>query len=97
MKLLEVKGLTKRYPKFTLKNVSFSLEQGRIMGLIGKNGAGKSTTLKAMLNMVCPDGGSIQMLGSDFRQEEERCKQELGVVLGGSSSIRPKSCRRSPT
>ena len=83
MKLLEVKGLTKRYPKFTLKNVSFSLEQGRIMGLIGKNGAGKSTTLKAMLNMVCPDGGSIQMLGSDFRQEEERCKQELGVVLGG--------------
>ena len=52
------------------------------MGLIGKNGAGKSTTLKAMLNMVCPDGGSIQMLGSDFRQEEERCKQELGVVLG---------------
>lgn len=53
------------------------------MGLIGKNGAGKSTTLKAMLNMVCPDGGSIQMLGSDFRQEEERCKQELGVVLGG--------------
>ena len=83
MKLLEVKGLTKRYPKFILKNVSFSLEQGRIMGLIGKNGAGKSTTLKAMLNMVCPDGGSIQMLGSDFRQEEERCKQELGVVLGG--------------
>ena len=83
MKLLEVKGLTKRYSKFTLKNVSFSLEQGRIMGLIGKNGAGKSTTLKAMLNMVCPDGGSIQMLGSDFRQEEERCKQELGVVLGG--------------
>lgn len=66
------------------------------MGLIGKNGAGKSTTLKAMLNMVCPDGGSIQMLGSDFRQEEERCKQELGVVLGVSSSIRPKSCRRSP-
>ena len=53
------------------------------MGLIGKNGAGKSTTLKAMPNMVCPDRGSIQMLGSDFRQEEERCKQELGVVLGG--------------
>ena len=82
MRLLEVKGLTKRYPKFTLKNVSFSLEQGRIMGLIGKNGAGKSTTLKSMLNMVCPDSGTIKMLGHDFRQDEEDCKQNIGVVLG---------------
>ena len=49
MRLLEVEGLTKKYPKFTLKNVSFSLEQGRIMGLIGKNGAGKSTTLKSKI------------------------------------------------
>lgn len=82
MRLLEVKGLTKRYPKFTLKNISFSLEQGRIMGLIGKNGAGKSTTLKSMLNMVCPDSGTIKMLGHDFRQDEEGCKQNIGVVLG---------------
>ena len=82
MRLLEVEGLTKKYPKFTLKNVSFSLEQGRIMGLIGKNGAGKSTTLKSMLNMVCPDSGTIQMLGHDFRQDEEICKQNVGVVLG---------------
>lgn len=82
MRLLEVEGLTKKYPKFTLKNVSFSLEQGRIMGLIGKNGAGKSTTLKSMLNMVCPDKGCIKMLGHDFRQDEESCKQNIGVVLG---------------
>ena len=46
MRLLEVKGLTKKYPKFTLKNVSFFLEQGRIMGLIGKNGAGKTRRSK---------------------------------------------------
>ena len=82
MRLLEGEGLTKKYPKFTLKNVSFSLEQGRIMGLIGKNGAGKSTTLKSMLNMVCPDKGTIKMLGHDFRQDEESCKQNIGVVLG---------------
>ena len=82
MRLLEVEGLTKKYPKFTLKNVSFSLEQGRIMGLIGKNGAGKSTTLKSMLNMVYPDKGTIKMLGHDFRQDEESCKQNIGVVLG---------------
>jgi ABC-2 type transport system ATP-binding protein len=83
MDLLTVQGLTKKYPKFTLQNVSFSLEQGRIMGLIGKNGAGKSTTLKSMLNMVCPDKGSIHMVGRDFQREEEACKQEIGVVLGG--------------
>ena len=53
-----------------------------IMGLIGKNGAGKSTTLKSMLNMVCPDDGTIKMLGRDFQSEEEACKQEIGVVLG---------------
>ena len=82
MRLLEVEGLTKKYPKFTLKNVSFSLEQGRIMGLIGKNGAGKSTTLKSILNMVYPDKGCIKMLGHDFRQDEESCKQNVGVVLG---------------
>lgn len=82
MKLLEIKGLTKRYPRFTLKNITFSLEQGRIMGLIGKNGAGKSTTLKAMLHMVCPDSGTIRMFGRDFCREEEACKQEMGVVLG---------------
>lgn len=50
MKFLEIKDLTKRYPRFTLKNVSFSLEQGRIMGPIGKNSAGRSTTLKAIIS-----------------------------------------------
>jgi len=84
MNILTVRGLTKKYPKFTLQDVSFSVLQGRIMGLIGKNGAGKSTTLKSMLNMVCPDKGHIQMLGRDFRAEEEACKQEIGVVLGGT-------------
>ena len=82
MRLLEVEGLTKQYPSFTLDHVSFALEQGRIMGLIGKNGAGKSTTLKSMLNMVCPDSGTIRMFGRDFRHDEEACKQNIGVVLG---------------
>lgn len=83
MNLLEVKGLNKKYPKFTLSNVSFSLEEGRIMGLIGKNGAGKSTTLKCILNMVSPDSGEVLMLGENFRTAEAKCKQQIGVVLGG--------------
>lgn len=81
--LLSVKNLKKIYPGFVLQDVSFSLFPGRIMGLIGKNGAGKSTTLKALLNMVSPDGGEVQMCGKNFYQEEKACKQELGVVFGG--------------
>jgi ABC-2 type transport system ATP-binding protein len=83
MTLLSVKGLTKRYPNFNLQDITFSLPKGRIMGLIGKNGAGKSTTLKSMLNLVRPDAGEINMFGQDFRQNEDSCKQKLGVVLGG--------------
>ena len=78
-----VKGLTKTYPGFALQDVSFSLCSGRIMGLIGKNGAGKTTALKAILNMVQPDGGTVRMFGKDFRQAEKECKQEIGVVFGG--------------
>ena len=82
MSALRVENLTKSYPSFTLRDVSFTLERGRIMGLIGKNGAGKSTTLKAVLNLVTPDGGSIQVLGRPFPAEELDCKRRLGVVLG---------------
>lgn len=53
------------------------------MGLIGKNGAGKSTTLKAILRLVAPDAGEVRILGRDFRREETACKQEMGIVLGG--------------
>lgn len=83
MDILSVHGLTKHYRNFTLQDITFSLKPGRIMGLIGKNGAGKTTTLKSILNLVCPDGGSIEMFGRDFRKNEESCKQNIGVVLGG--------------
>ena len=83
MNALTVEGLTKTYPSFTLDNVSFSLARGRIMGLIGKNGAGKSTTLKSILNLVSPDKGTIELLGMPFPEREEACKQKTGVVLGG--------------
>lgn len=53
------------------------------MGLIGKNGAGKSTTLKSILNMVQPESGTVAMLGKDFYEHEKECKQNIGVVFGG--------------
>ena len=83
MTALSVEGLCKTYPSFTLDHVSFTLERGRIMGLIGKNGAGKSTTLKSILNLVSSDAGRIELLGLPFPEEETACKQKTGVVLGG--------------
>ena len=90
MKALRIEGLTKRYPGFTLQEVSFSLERGRIMGLIGKNGAGKTTILKSVLNLVSPDGGRVELLGLPCPEQELECKQRLGVVLGGIDFYRDK-------
>lgn len=90
MNMLSVQNLYKTYPSFALKDVNFSLGPGRIMGLIGKNGAGKSTTLKAMLGMVCPDSGRVEMMGHDFYADEAQCKQALGVVLGGIDFYKEK-------
>lgn len=81
--ILDVRGICKHYPGFRLENVCFSLAPGHIMGLIGKNGAGKSTTLKAVLNMISPECGSVTMFGKDFYRHEKECKQRTGVVFGG--------------
>ena len=81
--VLCVQNLCKHYPGFALENVSFCLGSQRIMGLICRNGAGKSTTLKSILNMVSPESGSVKMFQKDFRQYEKECKQRIGVVFGG--------------
>jgi ABC-2 type transport system ATP-binding protein len=83
MEILRVQNLVKRYEKFTLDNVSFSLDKGYIMGFIGRNGAGKTTTLKSMLNLVRPESGSVQILGREFRENEFECKQKIGFTFGG--------------
>lgn len=80
--MLSVQHLTKKYPSFTLKDISFSLPKGYIMGFIGMNGAGKSTTLKSILNLVQRDGGKVFFMGKDFDQQELKCKQEIGFSLG---------------
>ena len=83
MNVLEVQGLTKRYPAFTLNGVSFDVLQGAVMGFIGRNGAGKSTTLKSILGMVHPDAGAVRVFGMDYAENERAIRRELGVVLGG--------------
>lgn len=83
MNALRINQLNKSYTGFQLKDVSFEMKEGKIMGLIGKNGAGKSTIIKSVLNMVKKDSGEIDVLGFDFYNEEQEWKQEIGVVLGG--------------
>ena len=84
MNALEVRGLCKTYPAFTLKDVSFDVPQGAVVGFIGRNGAGKSTTLKSILGLVHPDSGDVRFFGQDVRQHEREFKEQIGVVLGGS-------------
>ena len=81
-KLLKVEGLTKVYPKFKLDGVSFELPSGYIMGFIGANGAGKSTTLKSIMNIVCPDDGTVEIFGKDMKTKETEIKQEIGFLMG---------------
>ena len=79
--LLEVSHLTKDYGSFKLDDVSFTVPGGTIMGLIGENGAGKSTTIKCILNLIRRDGGEIQVLGLDNLRDEQAVKAQVGVVL----------------
>ena len=78
---LEVSHLTKDYGSFKLDDVSFTVPGGTIMGLIGENGAGKSTTIKCLLNLIRRDGGEIQVLGLDNLRDEQAVKAQVGVVL----------------
>ena len=81
--VLSVQGIHKHYSGFALEDVTFSLAPNRIMGLIGKNGAGKSTTLKSILNMVATEKGGVTMFQKNFYKHEKECKQRIGVVFGG--------------
>ena len=83
MNAIDIRGLCKKYPTFALQDVSFSVPQGAVMGFIGRNGAGKSTTLKSMLGLVHPDAGEVEILGRSFAAEEKSIKENIGVVLGG--------------
>lgn len=82
MNALEVKNLTKVYPKFTLDGVSFGVGQGRIAGLIGRNGAGKSTTLKGILGLISTTG-EVRVFDNDMATDERSIKEIIGYVGGG--------------
>lgn len=82
MNAIEIKGLEKRYEGFQLGGFDLTLPSGCIMGLVGENGAGKSTTIKLIMNAIGRDAGEISVLGVDNRSAEFRdVKEDIGVVL----------------
>jgi ABC-2 type transport system ATP-binding protein len=78
--ILELQNVTKKFPGFTLQDVSFSLEPGYIMGFIGANGAGKSTTIKLIMNLLRRDSGEIRVFGLDISKHENEIKNRIGFV-----------------
>ena len=80
MNAIEIRGLEKHYPGFDLR-LDLELPQGCILGLIGENGAGKSTTIKSILGMIRPDAGSIAVLGHDNSRNFAPVREDIGVVL----------------
>lgn len=82
---LEIRELTKRYRDFTLDGVSFSVPRGSIVGLVGENGAGKSTIMNLVLGIVPKDEGQIRVLGEPLETLGAARRAELGVVFDGSS------------
>ena len=91
--ILEVNGLTKIYPAFELKTTSFHIEAGEVMGFIGRNGAGKTTALKSILNLVHPEAGSVRILGMNYLDNEAHMKQQIGYAVGGINYYKRKKLK----
>jgi ABC-2 type transport system ATP-binding protein len=85
---LEITNLRKAYKNFILKDVSFTLPPGFIMGMIGANGAGKTTIIKLIMNLIRRDGGEIRIFGMDNRREEAAARQRIGFVFDTPSFIK---------
>lgn len=82
--LVKLEHMTKAYSDFKL-DCSLCLRKGHITGLIGQNGAGKSTTFKGILGLLTPDGGKVEILGKDRRELTDADRQRIGTVLSDST------------
>lgn len=85
--MLKITDLKKNYGNFSL-NCSLEVKPGCITGLIGQNGAGKSTTFKAVLGLIFPDGGTISLLGKNIQDFSASDRESIGVVLSDSGFSR---------
>ena len=80
-KIIEVKGLCKKYKDFALRDIGFSLDKGYIMGLIGPNGAGKTTLINCILGKLAYENGSITIEGKEEQFHRNMAKEDLGFIV----------------
>lgn len=78
MNAIEIKNLNKKYDNFSLKNININLEEGSIMGLVGRNGAGKTTIIKSIMGLINIDSGDIKVFGNELTKES---KENIGIVF----------------
>ena len=92
--VLRLENVNKKYPTFSLKDVSFSIEPGQIMGFIGRNGAGKTTTLKCIMNLIHFESGKINAFDKDMTENELENKQRIGFALSELNYYPNKTIRQ---
>ena len=85
--ILELQQVSKLFPKsdFALRDVTFSLPYGAILGFVGENGAGKTTTIGCILNTVMKDGGTIKLFGQEMSDADTSLREKIGVVYDGDN------------
>lgn len=83
--VLTVNGLSKTYSDFMLKNVSFQVPCGAIVGLVGENGAGKSTTINALLGLIKKNSGDIKILGKSEKEIGSTDRERIAVIFDGNN------------
>ena len=77
---IRMEGVSKRYPHFLLDSISLQLREGEVLGFIGANGAGKSTTIRILMGLVRQDAGSVEVLGHAMPAEQIAAKLDIGFV-----------------
>ncbi len=82
---LKIENITKKYDDFLLDNISFNVPKGNIVGLIGENGAGKSTTLNSILDIIERDSGDVFILDSEKNKISNHIREKIGVVFDGNN------------
>ena len=92
--VLKIENLNKKYPSFSLKDVSFEVKPGEIMGFIGRNGAGKTTTLKSIMNLIHYESGKISAFDLDMTEHELENKQRIGFALSELNYYPNKTIRQ---
>lgn len=81
---VEMNNVTKRFKGFSIEEMNLQVKQGFVTGFIGKNGTGKSTTIKMMMNLLRPDAGEVKVFGMDYKTHEKEIKERIGFVYDGN-------------